>query len=46
MYSKWPGENNAENNGVITGKAGENKEVLSQEVAGATYNITEDDFKE
>lgn len=40
VYSKWP-YNDAEPD-----TAAEDKKILSQEVVGATYNITEDQFKD
>ena len=42
---KWPGKENEEADNRSE-KLAENEKYLTQEVVGATYNITEDNFKD
>ncbi len=45
VYSKWPGTDSTEEDGADNSSVAQ-PELLSQEVVGATYNITEDQFKD
>ena len=45
VYKKWPGKENEEADNRSE-KLAENEKYLTQEVVGATYNITEDNFKD
>ena len=45
VYKKWPGKENEETDNRSE-KLAENEKYLTQEVVGATYNITEDNFKD
>lgn len=45
IYSKWPDKITADSKKADTEKLAYEQKVLSQEVVGATYNITEDMFK-
>ena len=43
VYKKWPG-NAADDSDKRSEKLAEGEKILTQEVVGATYNITEDNF--
>ena len=45
IYAKWPDKKENDTTGA-DGQIAGNEKVLAQEVVGATYNITEDNFKD